>query len=59
MWEAQKPSHFNLIPGVEASNIPYISSVDLGDIIMPKEKAAILADEARKAGAFEKADQLD
>jgi hypothetical protein len=53
-----KRSHMNVVPGVDALNIPYISSIDLGNLIMPKETALKLSEEARKKGATQKADEL-
>lgn len=54
-----KRSHMNLIPGVDEANVPYISGVDLGNMIMPKETAMKLSEEARAKGAIKKAEELE
>ena len=59
MADLSKRSEMNLVPFVDKLNVPYISGVDLGNKVMPKEIAMDLAEKAKQAGMPNKAEELE
>ena len=53
-----KKSHFNIVPTVDATNVPYISSIDVGNQVLPKETLQRLSKEAEAAGKKELAQDI-